>query len=320
VRPDGRTNFAALCRELGVSRQVGYDLVARYRKARHDVSVAAERSRRPHMSPTKVALELEDFIVSARKQHPTWGPKKLRAWILHHHPPLPLPAPSTIGDILRRRGMTQGQLRKPRSKETARQPFANVTGPNATWCVDFKGHFATGDGRRCYPLTVIDAHSRFLIRCEGVLDPDGSEVMRIFDSAFQELGLPAAIRSDNGPPFASVGAGGLTKLSARHDHRGPTCGVSSAPSTPFAASTTTSDLTRRSDRERHRPPSRILRDAIRGRSSASTWHRGIDARPSTSADACRGTASSSSSSSELSPSVSSRKGLVVRNSLHRKDV
>ena len=75
---DGRTNFAALCREFGISRQVGYDLVARYRKAQHDVSVAAERSRRPHTSPTKVALELEDFIVSARKQHPTWGPKKLR--------------------------------------------------------------------------------------------------------------------------------------------------------------------------------------------------------------------------------------------------
>ena len=75
-----------------------------------------------------------------------------------------------------------------------------MTGPNATWCVDFNGHFATGDGRRCYPLTVIDARSRFLIRCEGVLDPDGSEVMRIFDSAFREFGLPAAIRSDNGPP------------------------------------------------------------------------------------------------------------------------
>ena len=101
------------------------------------------------MSPTKVALELEDFIVSARKQHPTWGPKKLRAWILHHHPELPLPAPSTVGDILRRRGLTQGQLRKPRSKETARQPFADVTGPNATWCADFKGTFATGDGLRC---------------------------------------------------------------------------------------------------------------------------------------------------------------------------
>lgn len=88
-----------------------------------------------------------------------------------------------------------------------------MTGPNGTWCVDFKGHFRTLDGRKCYPLTIIDAYSRFFLRCEGVEDPDGREVERIFDSAFQEFGLPAAIRSDNGPPFASVGAGGLTKLS-----------------------------------------------------------------------------------------------------------
>jgi hypothetical protein len=79
--------------------------------------------------------------------------------------------------------------------------------------VDFKGHFRTQDGSKCYPLTIIDAHSRFLIRCEVVNAPDGREVQRIFDSAFSQFGLPAAIRSDNGPPFASVGAGGLTKLS-----------------------------------------------------------------------------------------------------------
>ena len=210
---EGFLNFAALCREFGVSRQVGYEWVARYRAANHDVRVAEERSRRPLTSPSKVADELEDFIAAARKLHPTWGPKKLRAWIQHHHPEVPVLAPSTIGEILRRRGLTVSKLRKPRGLKAARQPFADVTGANATWCTDFKGHFPTRDGRRCYPLTIIDAHSRFLVRCEGVLDPDGREVQRIFDSAFQEFGLPAAIRSDNGPPFASVGAGGLTKLS-----------------------------------------------------------------------------------------------------------
>ncbi len=99
-----------------------------------------------------------------------------------------------------------------RSTKASRRPFANVVGPNSTWCVDFKGNFKTRDGKTCYPLTIIDAHSRFLVRCEGVHDPDGSEVQRIFDSAFEEFGLPAAIRSDNGPPFASTGAGGLTRL------------------------------------------------------------------------------------------------------------
>ena len=209
---EGFLNFSALCREFGISRQVGYDWLGRYRECR-DIRAAEERSRRPLTSPSKVSDELEDFIVAARKLHPTWGPKKLRAWIAHNNPHVVLPAPSTIGDILARRGMTQKKLRRRRSTKAARQPFAEVTGPNATWCADFKGHFSMGDGHRCYPLTIIDAHSRFLIRCEGVLDPDGHEVQRIFDSAFQEYGLPAAIRSDNGPPFASVGAGGLTKLS-----------------------------------------------------------------------------------------------------------
>jgi len=211
---EGRLNFAELCREFGISRQVGYGWVGRYRKANHDVRAVEERSRRPHTTPTKVAEELEDFIVAARKAHPTWGPKKLRDWLLGRHPQRELPAQSTLGEILRRRGMSQPRdRRRIRATKAATQPFAKVGGPNATWCVDFKGHFQTRDGRRCYPLTLIDAHSRFLLRCEGVEDPDGREVQRIFDSAFQEFGLPAAIRSDNGPPFASVGAGGLTMLS-----------------------------------------------------------------------------------------------------------
>jgi transposase InsO family protein len=210
---EGLLNFAELCREFGISRQVGYGWVARYREAQHDVRAVQERSRRPLTSPSKVSEELEDFLVAARKAHPTWGPKKLRAWLLHHHPQLQLPAQSTIGEVLRRRGLTQPRRRRVRATKATTQPFAEICGPNATWCVDFKGHFKTGDARVCYPLTIIDAYSRFLIRCEGVQDPDGREVQRIFDSAFTEYGLPAAIRSDNGPPFASIGAGGLTKLS-----------------------------------------------------------------------------------------------------------
>lgn len=212
---EGRLNFSALCREFGISRQVGYDWVERYRAARFDVSAVKERSRRPRTSPTKVDADVEELLVAARKAWPTWGPKKLRAWLADHYPKLgELPAQSTIGEVLRRRGLTVPHRRKRvRATQASTQPFAEVTGPNATWCVDFKGHFRTQDGRVCYPLTILDAHSRFLIRCEGVEDPNGREVKRIFDSAFSEFGLPAAIRSDNGPPFASVGAGGLTALS-----------------------------------------------------------------------------------------------------------
>jgi putative transposase len=211
---EGKLNFAELCREFGISRQVGYDWVRRYQDARHSPSALKERSRRPHRSPAKVSDEVEEFLVAARKTWPSWGPKKLRAYLSERYPKLAeLPAPSTIGEVLRRRGLTvPRRLKRVRATQAATQPFANVTGANATWCVDFKGHFRTHDGRVCYPLTVIDAHSRFLIRCEGIDDPNGREVQRIFDSAFSEFGTPATIRSDNGPPFASVGAGGLTDL------------------------------------------------------------------------------------------------------------
>ena len=210
---EGRMNFSELCREFGISREAGYVWLRRYQQAKHDIQAMKERSRRPVTSPTKVSDELEDFLVAARKLHPTWGPKKLRAWLAHHRPQVELPAQSTIGEVLRRRGLTLKRPRRVRATKASTQPFAATTGPNATWCVDFKGHFRTQDGRTCYPLTIIDAYSRFLVRCEGVESPDGSEVLRIFDSAFREFGLPAAIRSDNGPPFASVGAGRLTRLS-----------------------------------------------------------------------------------------------------------
>ena len=213
IEGEGRLNFAQLCREFGVSRQVGYDCVERYRVANNDLRSLQERSRRPLSTPTKVADQVEDFIVAARKLHPTWGPKKLRAWLMHEAPHVPLPAASTIGEILHRRGMTRPLRRRERATKASTQPFGSVTGPNATWCVDFKGNFRTSDGIACYPLTLIDAHSRLLLRCEGLLEPDGRQVQRVFDSAFSEFGLPCAIRSDNGPPFASVGAGGLTKLS-----------------------------------------------------------------------------------------------------------
>jgi len=212
---EGRLNFSELCREFGISRQVGYEWVRRFRDARFDVQAVKERSRRPRSSPTKVSDDVEEWLVAARKARPTWGPKKLRAWLAERYPKLAeLPAQSTIGEVLRRRGLTVSRRRKRlRATQATTQPFAEITGPNATWCVDFKGHFRTQDGRVCYPLTIIDAHSRFLIRCEGVEEPNGRAVQRIFDSAFTEFGLPAAIRSDNGPPFASVGAGGLTELS-----------------------------------------------------------------------------------------------------------
>jgi transposase InsO family protein len=211
---EGRMNLSELAREFGISRQAAYRWIARYRDAGHDVAALAERSHRPHHCPHQIAPEMEDVIVAARKYRPTWGPRKLRAYLVDRNPGISFPSESAIAAILERNGLTSLRRRKRRRLVVpATRPFAAATGPNAVWCVDFKGWFRTGDGRRCYPLTVLDAYSRYLLRCEAMLDPDTRHVQPIFDSAFQEFGTPESIRSDNGPPFASTGAGGLTALS-----------------------------------------------------------------------------------------------------------
>jgi len=139
------------------------------------------------------------------------GPKKLRVKLSELHPELAVPAASTIGDWLRREGLV-GRLRQRRRCPPYTRPFAAVTAANDVWCTDFKGWFRTGDGRRCDPFTLSDAHSRYLLRCQAVAHPDDEHVRPIFEAAFGEHGLPLAIRSDNGPPFASPGAGSLSRL------------------------------------------------------------------------------------------------------------
>lgn len=226
---EGRMNMTELCREYGISRETGYVWLRRYRASGHKVEALEERSHRPHSMPNQVPQEVVDFIVAARKYRPTWGPRKLRAQLIDSNPGFPFPSESTFAAILHRHGLTNLRRRKRRRLVVPlTRPFAAATGPNAVWCVDFKGWFRTADGRRCYPLTLIDAYSRYLLRCEALLDPDGDHVKPIFDSAFQEFGTPEFIRSDNGPPFASTGAGGLTTLSVwwrrlgiRHDRIEP---------------------------------------------------------------------------------------------------
>jgi transposase InsO family protein len=210
----GRINMAELCRMFGVSRQSGYTWVARYRDANFDPSAVTERSRRPKTSPHAISPELEDLIVAARKLHPHWGPRKLHAALVEAHPGKPVPSASVMSKVLKRRGLTTPRRRRGRvPARGVTAPFSGCDAPNRVWCIDFKGWFETADGRRCYPLTLIDAFSRYLLRCEALLDPDGKHVRAILDSAFQEFGLPFAIRSDGGPPFASTGPARLTELS-----------------------------------------------------------------------------------------------------------
>jgi transposase InsO family protein len=210
----GPVNMAQLCRLFGVSRQTGYTWIARYREANRDVRAVEERSRRPKTSPTAISAELEDLIVEARKCWPKWGPRKLRARLVEANPGVAVPSASVMSKVLKRRGLTVPRRRPRRSPAIGVvAPFSGCNGPNAVWCIDFKGWFETLDGIKCYPLTLIDAFSRYLLRCEALLEPNGAQVRRILDSAFLEFGLPLAIRSDGGPPFASTGPARLTELS-----------------------------------------------------------------------------------------------------------
>lgn len=207
----GDTPMTVLCERFGVSRHTGYVWLGRYRA--EGPSGLEERSRAPHRHGRAMSAEVAVRIIEARKARPFWGPKKLLPVLAEQHPDLAWPSPSAASDLLRREGLSQPRRRR-RRVLTVEQPFAEVAGPNDLWCIDFKGWFRTGDGRRCDPLTVSDAWSRYLLDVQ-VVKPVSGAVQARMDRLFKEHGLPLAIRSDNGPPFASTGAGGLTRVSAR---------------------------------------------------------------------------------------------------------
>jgi len=206
----GEESMAAVCRRFGISRRVGYKWLCRYREA--GVLGLEDRSRAPLRRPQGIPQSVAERCLSVRRQHPTWGPVKVRAWLQRHEPEQCWPAASSIGELFDRAGLTVKRRRRRRCPART-APFAACGAANDVWCIDFKGWFLTGDGSRCEPLTLSDAYSRYLLRCQAVAPADTGQVWPILDAAFREYGLPWALRSDNGPPFASTGAGGLSRLS-----------------------------------------------------------------------------------------------------------
>ncbi len=205
----GELQMTALCERYGISRKTGHKWLQRYRSdPTHGLE---ERSRAPHRPAHGIDSEAALAIIAARRRYPYFGPRKLLAVLQRRHPQVAWPAASTIGDLLRREGLSEPRRRR-RSAVPVTRPFLEVYAPNDVWCADFKGWFRTADGTRCDPLTISDAHSRFLITCR-IVEPTTEGVQPWFDRAFRELGLPLALRTDNGPPFASTGAGGLSRLS-----------------------------------------------------------------------------------------------------------
>jgi putative transposase len=213
----GPSSVTELCRTFGVSRKTGYKWLARYDD--HGPAGLTDRSRAPHHHPNAVAPEIVSRLVSIREAHPTWGPRKLLAWLADSEPTLELPAASTVGGLLKRLNLVRTRRHRHRAPPMT-MPFGACDGCNDVWCTDFKGWFRVGDGTRCDPLTLTDAYSRFLLRCDAVPGTRSVDVRPCFEAAFREFGLPLAIRNDNGAPFASNGAAGLSALSIWWIHLG----------------------------------------------------------------------------------------------------
>jgi putative transposase len=207
---EDQLSVAELCRRFGISRKTAHKWIDRH--ATTGLAGLQERSHAAHTQPRAVPAEVEEWILRGRTLFPSWGPKKLVAWARRESGLQELCAVSTAGEILRRHGLTVTRLKTRKS-----EPFAGVlqpgSAPNELWCVDFKGHFRVGDGSRCDPLTMTDAASRYLLKCQGLPSPGGPAVRRVFEAAFRQYGLPARIRSDNGAPFSSLGLGGISALS-----------------------------------------------------------------------------------------------------------
>jgi putative transposase len=199
-----------LCDRYGVSRKTGYKWLARY--AADGAAGLAVRSSRPKQSPQATAAPIATAIVRLRTRYPRWGGKKILAVLGEREPTWVLPAVSTANDILKRAGLvTAARGRRPLGH--AGYVATPVTEPNRVWTADFKGQFRTTDAELCYPLTVCDAWSRYLVRCFALRRPTTGDTQAVFRRAFAEYGLPDRIRTDNGEPFAAASLGRLSRLS-----------------------------------------------------------------------------------------------------------
>src|SRR5262250_3034324 len=219
---DQRTQFIAdflrdmlsiteLCTLYGVARKTGYKWIDRY--LRHGPAGLEERSRRPRRSPNQTADEIVHAILEGRRRHSSWGGKKLLALVQRRHPRWSLPGRSTACDILKRHGLIPTRRHRRRIGHPGK-PTSEILAPNDLWSADYKGHFRTGDGRYCYPLTVADGFSRYLLGCQALASTAVDGARPVFTRLFKEYGLPKRIRTDNGVPFATNTLARLSRLSA----------------------------------------------------------------------------------------------------------
>jgi putative transposase len=202
--------MAALCREFGISRKTGYKIYSRYKDC--GIDGLTDRSRRPYRQASQLPMQIEKLIVGLKKEYPHWGAPKIREKLKRLYPDIHCPAISTVHAVLDRHGLVKRRKRK--RHKACGTTLAHVSSPNELWCADYKGEFMLADRRYCYPLTVTDYASRYLITCDALSTTREVYAFPVFERAFKDFGLPKTIRTDNGVPFSSPNAlYGLSKLS-----------------------------------------------------------------------------------------------------------
>lgn len=206
----GERTVSELCRVFGISRKTGYKWLQRYRESGQ--AGLEERSRAPHSHPNAMSAESAAQIIRVRQRHPDWGPVKVLDWLERHRGDLTLPAPCTAAELFKREGLVKARERKRHSTPYG-APFVQAVAPNELWSADFKGHFRMGNAQRCYPLTLSDGASRYFLSCDALAGTTYAQTRSVCERVFRTYGLPRAIRTDNGQPFASCGLGGLSQLS-----------------------------------------------------------------------------------------------------------
>jgi len=206
---NGWQTMSELCAIYEIARETGYYWLRRYRQG--GLEALQDRSRAPERHPNQTPEQVEEAVLELRRAHMRWGPRKLKQVLQRHQPQQHWPAASTIGELLAREGLVVPRKKRRRTPPYTK-PFAQADEPNRVWCADFKGWFTTQDGQRVDPLTISDACSRYLLRCQQVEKTNTAQVRAIFEAAFRECGLPQAIRTDNGAPFASRALAGLSRL------------------------------------------------------------------------------------------------------------
>ncbi len=205
-------SMSDVCREFGISRKTGYKIYNRYKE--QGLEALCDRSRRPVRYANQLPRQIEQMIVRLKREKPHWGARKIRELLIRRlDNDVRIPAKSTVHAVLDRHGLVKrGRKRRYRAEGTS---LSSGQDPNDLWCADFKGEFKLGDKRYCYPLTVTDHASRFILECQALDSTKEEGAFTVFHRLFEERGLPSAIRTDNGLPFASPnGLYNLSKLSA----------------------------------------------------------------------------------------------------------